>query len=57
MSSLFQPIDAPVEIVDENGNEVLPTDDDYEFYKAEYESTHNPLSDDYTREEYRQEDF
>lgn len=44
-------------VVDENGNEVLPTDDDYEFYKAEYESTHNPLSNDFIREEYRQEDF
>lgn len=45
------------EIVDENGNEVLPTDNDYEYYKAEYENTHNPLSDDYIPEKYRQEDW
>jgi len=37
------------EIVDENGKEVSPLDDDYFFYKSEWERIHNPLDDDYCK--------
>lgn len=43
------------EIFDEYGQEVSPFDDDYEYYKREYERQNDPLDDDYVREEYRNE--
>lgn len=41
-------------VIDDNGNEVSPLDDDYEYWKQwDYDRYENPLSDDYIREEYR----
>jgi len=37
------------EVVDENGNEVSPLDDDYEYWKNVCEDRSNPLSDDYCK--------
>lgn len=34
---------------DDDGNEVSPLDDDYEYWKAENEDATNPLSDDYCK--------
>ena len=36
-------------VVDDNGAEVSPLDDDYEFWKTENERLTNPLSDDYCK--------
>ena len=36
-------------VVDENGNEISPLDDDYEFWKVENERLTNPLSNDYCK--------
>lgn len=45
------------EILDENGQEVSPLDDDYEYYKREHERQNDPLDDDFVREGYRPEDL
>lgn len=37
------------EIKDDNGNEVTPFDDDYFYWKSEWEDAHNPLSMDYQK--------
>lgn len=37
------------DIVDDNGREVSPLDDDYDFYRHEYEDSHDPLSDDWNK--------
>ena len=39
------------EIKNNNGAIVLPLDDDYQYWKSEWEDTHNPLSDDYNKYE------
>ena len=36
-------------VVDENGNEISPLDDDYVFWKSENERLTNPLDDDYCK--------
>lgn len=42
------------QVTDDNGNDVSPLDDDYNYWKQWcYDRYENPLSDDYIREEYR----
>ena len=36
-------------ITDENGSELNPLDDDYEYYKNQLENLTNPLPDDYNK--------
>ena len=42
-------IDEVETIFDDNGFEVSPLDDDYEYWKSVQESMNNPLSDDYCK--------
>ena len=42
------------QVIDDNGNDVSPLDDDYHYWKQMcHDMYENPLSDDYIREEYR----
>lgn len=42
------------QVTDNNGNDVSPLDDDYNYWKQWcYDRYENPLSDDYIREDYR----
>lgn len=36
-------------------NDLSPLDDDYFAEKMDWEDSHNPFSDDYTKEDYREE--
>ena len=38
-------------VYDENGREISPYDDDYEYYKREQERRSDPLDDDYNKYE------
>ena len=40
-------------VIDTNGDEVSPLDDDYEYWEGQCESRNDPLSDDFIPEEYR----
>lgn len=42
-------IDEDETIYDDNGTEVSPLDDDYEYWKSVQESLNDPLSDDYCK--------
>lgn len=39
------------EIRDDMGNEVSPLSDDYEYWKVQWENSHDPLSDDFQRDD------
>ena len=41
------------EIFDEYVQEVSLIDDDYEYYKNEYDRSNDPLDDDYIKDDYR----
>lgn len=41
------------EVIDADGDEVSPLDDDYEYWEGRCESRNDPLSDDFIPEEYR----
>lgn len=40
-------------VIDTNGDEVSPLDDDYEYWEGQCESRNDPLSGDFIPEEYR----
>ena len=40
-------------VIDTNGDEVSPLDDDYEYWESQCESRNDPLSDDFIPDEYR----
>ena len=40
-------------VIDTNGDEVSPLDDDYKYWEGQCESRNDPLSDDFIPEEYR----
>lgn len=42
-------IDETETIFDDNGSEVSPLDDDYEYWKSVQEDLNNPMSDDYCK--------